>query len=118
MGEDGLLQRGLVIRLLVLANDIGGIRESLEWIKGELSPRAAVSLMAQYYPTNVAGTNARYVLLSRRISETEWLRAVSLLDELGMEEGWMQEYDGSAYYYRPDFSNEGTPFKDIRDFGT
>ena len=116
LGEDGLLKRGLLIRLLVLPNDSGGIRESLEWIKDELSPRVAVSLMAQYYPTNVAGTNARYVLLSRRITETEWLRAVSLLDELGMAEGWLQEYDGAAYYYRPDFSNGATPFKDIRDF--
>jgi putative pyruvate formate lyase activating enzyme len=116
-GDDGLLKRGLVIRLLVLPNDIGGIRESMEWIRDELSSRVAVSLMAQYYPTNVAGTNARYVLLSRRITETEWLRAVSVLDELGLEEGWMQEYDGAAYYYRPDFSNGETPFKDIRDFG-
>src|SRR5881275_3555080 len=60
--EDGLLQRGLVIRLLVLPNDVGGVRESLEWIKNELGARVAVSLMAQYYPTNVAGTNPRYVL--------------------------------------------------------
>src|SRR5256712_1345522 len=37
-GEDGLLKRGLVIRLLVLPNDIGGVRESLEWIRDELSP--------------------------------------------------------------------------------
>lgn len=114
--EAGLLRRGLVIRLLVLPNDVGGLRESLEWIRDELSPRVAVSLMAQYYPTNVAGTNQRYTLLSRRISETEWLRAVSLLDELGMENGWMQEYDGAAFYYRPDFSNRDTPFTDIRDF--
>ena len=116
IGADGVLQRGLVIRLLVLPNDSGGIRESLEWIRDELSPRVAVSLMAQYYPTNVAGTNQRYVLLSRRITETEWLRAVSALDELGMEGGWMQEYDGAAYYYRPDFVDQATPFKDIRDF--
>ena len=56
------------------------------------------------------------VLLSRRISEREWVRAVSLLEELGMEEGWMQEYDGASHYYRPDFSDPSTPFKDIRDF--
>src|SRR5499433_177618 len=55
---DGLLRRGLVIRLLVLPNDVASIRESLEWIRDELSPRVAVSLMAQYYPTNVAGTNS------------------------------------------------------------
>lgn len=115
-GEDGLLQRGLIIRLLVLPNDIGGIRESLEWIRDELSPRVAISLMAQYYPTNQAATNQRHILLSRRIMESEWLRTVTALDELGMEAGWMQEFDGAAYYYRPDFNNRETPFKDIRDF--
>lgn len=115
-GEGGLLKRGLVIRLLVLPNDIGGLRESLQWIRDELSPGVAISLMAQYYPTNVAGTNKRYTLLSRRISESEWMRAVSALDDLGMEEGWMQEYDGAAFYYRPDFSNRETPFRDVRDF--
>jgi hypothetical protein len=33
-----------------------------------------------------------------------------------MEEGWMQEYDGASHYYRPDFADPETPFKDIRDF--
>jgi putative pyruvate formate lyase activating enzyme len=115
--EDGLLKRGLVIRLLVLPNDVGGVGESLRWIHGELGSRVAVSLMAQYYPTNVAGTNQRYALLARRIRETEWLRAVAALDEFGMEEGWMQEYDGASFYYRPDFDDTETPFRDIRDFG-
>jgi putative pyruvate formate lyase activating enzyme len=115
-GEDGTLRRGLVARLLVLPNDIAGIRESLRWIRDELSPRVAVSLMAQYYATNKAATDERYTLLSRRITESEWWRAVSLLDELGMEEGWMQEYDGASHYYRPDFNDRETPFKDIRDF--
>ena len=115
-GSDGLVKRGLIIRLLVLPNDIGGVRESLEWIRDELSPRIAVSLMAQYYPTHQAATSKRHVLLSRRITETEWLRAVTALDALGMEEGWMQEFDGAAFYYRPDFADTNTPFKDIRDF--
>lgn len=114
--ENGVLQRGLVIRLLVLPNDIGGLRESLSWIRDELSQRVAVSLMAQYYPTNVAGTNQRYALLSRRISETEWMRAVSALEELRLEEGWMQEFDGASFYYRPDFNDSETPFRDVRDF--
>lgn len=114
--DQGLLRRGLIIRLLVLPNDVAGIRESIEWIRDTLSPRVAISLMAQYYPTHQAGTNQRHILLSRRITETEWLRAVTVLEQLGMEEGWMQEFDGAAYYYRPDFANPDTPFKDIRDF--
>jgi putative pyruvate formate lyase activating enzyme len=115
-GEDGLLKRGLVIRLLVLPNDLAGVRESLEWIRDALSPRVAVSMMAQYYATNRAATDERYTLLSRRITESEWLRALSALDELGMEEGWMQEYDGASHYYRPDFTDREVPFKDVRDF--
>src|SRR5215208_913567 len=67
--QNGLLQRGLIIRLLVLPNDIGGIRESLEWIRDTLSPRVAISLMAQYYPTHQAATSKRHILLSRRINE-------------------------------------------------
>ncbi len=116
VGDDGLVKRGLIIRLLVLPNDLGGIRESLEWIKDELSPRVAISLMAQYYPTHQAASNNRYVLLSRRISEGEWMRAVNALESLGMEEGWLQEFDGASFYYRPDFNEPRTPFKDIRDF--
>src|SRR5688572_8321600 len=114
--EDGLLRRGLLIRLLVLPNDIGGIEESLRWIRDELGPRTAISLMAQYYATNKAATDDRYILLSRRTSEGEWFDAVALLEELGMEEGFMQEYESASYYYRPDFEDREKPFKDIRDF--
>jgi hypothetical protein len=28
----------------------------------------------------------------------------------------MQEFDGAAYYYRPDFTDAERPFRDIRDF--
>jgi putative pyruvate formate lyase activating enzyme len=115
-GDDGLLKRGLLIRLLVLPNDIAEIEQNLRWIRDELSPKTAISLMAQYYATNKAATDERYILLSRRISEGEWFEAVSLLEELGMEEGFMQEYESASHYYRPDFTDKDKPFKDIRDF--
>lgn len=114
--ENNLLKRGLVIRLLVLPNDIAGIEENLRWIRDELSPKVAISLMAQYYATNKAATDDRYILLSRRISEREWSKTIELLDELGIEEGFMQEYESASHYYRPDFNDKEKPFKDIRDF--
>ncbi|MEQ1605962.1 MAG: radical SAM protein [Pyrinomonadaceae bacterium] len=111
-----LLRSGLLIRLLVLPNDIAGLEDNLRWIRDELSPKTAISLMAQYYATNKAATDDRYILLSRRISEGEWFEAVSLLEDLGMEEGFMQEYKSASHYYRPDFNDGDKPFKDIRDF--
>jgi putative pyruvate formate lyase activating enzyme len=114
--DDGLLKRGLLVRLLVLPNDIAGIAENLLWIRDELGPTTGISIMAQYYATNKAATDERYILLSRRISEGEWFDAVSLLDELGFEEGFMQEYESASHYYRPDFTDADKPFRDIRDF--
>ena len=114
--ENGLLKRGLLIRLLVLPNDIAEIEKSLRWLRDEVSPRTAISLMAQYYATNKAATDDRYILLSRRITEGEWFEAVSLLEDLGIEEGFMQEYESASHYYRPDFNDKEKPFKDIRDF--
>ena len=115
-GADGLLKRGLVIRLLVLPNDLAGIEENLAWIRDELSPKVSISLMAQYYATNKAASDERYILLSRRISEREWFSAIEIMEELGMEEGFMQEYESASHYYRPDFNDKDKPFKDIRDF--
>ena len=114
--DSDLLKRGLLIRLLVLPNDIAEIEKNLRWIRDELSPKQAVSLMAQYYATNKAATDERYILLSRRISEGEWFEAVSLLEDLGIEEGFMQEYESASHYYRPDFNDAEKPFRDIRDF--
>ena len=116
--ENGLLRQGLLIRLLVLPNDMAGIAENLQWIRDELSPKTAISLMSQYYATNNAATDERYILLSRRISEGEWWKAVSLLEDMGIEEGFMQEYESASHYYRPDFADADKPFKDIRDFQT
>jgi putative pyruvate formate lyase activating enzyme len=112
---DGLLRRGLVIRLLVLPNDIAGIRESLRWIRDELSPKVAVSLMAQYFPTNKVALD-RYPLISRKIRWTEWMQAIEHLESMEMEEGWLQEFESASEYYRPDFGDAKMPFKDIVDF--
>jgi putative pyruvate formate lyase activating enzyme len=114
--KKGILQKGLLIRLLVLPNDLAGIEENLRWIKEELSPKVAVSLMAQYYATNKAATDEKYILLSRSINEREWIKAVKVLEKLGMEQGFMQEYESASLYYRPDFTDAEKPFRDIRDF--
>jgi putative pyruvate formate lyase activating enzyme len=113
--ENGLLERGLIIRLLVLPNDIAGIFDSLRWIRDNLSPKVAVSLMAQYFPTNKVALD-RYPLISRKIRWSEWLTAIEQLESLGMDEGWMQDFQSASEYYRPDFGNAGLPFKDIIDF--
>ena len=115
-GEDGLLKSGLLVRMLVLPNGVAGVSESLAWIAETLSPRVAISLMAQYYPIHRAASDARYSALSREITAGEWEEALALLEANGLENGFQQELETANRYYRPDFTDRETPFKDVRDF--
>jgi len=116
LGDDGLLKSGLLVRLLVLPNGAAGIGDSLAWISEALSPRVAISLMAQYYPIHRAANDARYGALSRSITAGEWDEALAALAANGMERGYQQELEGANKYYRPDFRDRDKPFRDIRDF--
>lgn len=116
-GEDGLLKSGLLVRMLVLPNGVAGVGESLAWIAETLSPRVAISLMAQYYPIHRAAKDARYDALSREITAEEWEDALAALEANGLENGFQQELATANRYYRPDFTDREMPFKDVRDFG-
>ena len=114
--DDELLKSGLVIRMLVLPNGVAGVSESLAWIAETLSPRVAISLMAQYYPIHRAASDPRYSLLSRGITAGEWNEALAALEANSLTSGFQQELSTANRYYRPDFADRETPFRDARDF--
>jgi len=100
--EDGIARKGLIIRHLILPDDIAGSEESLRWLVDEISPRVTVSIMSQYHPSYRA---YKYRELNRRITKEEYARVVRLVDKLGMENGWLQGME-SPRYYLPDFSTD------------
>jgi len=104
--ESGVARRGLIVRHLILPNGIAGSEESLTWLAREVSPAVTVGIMSQYHPSHKA---QRISLLSRTISEAEYEEVLRLLDEVGLENGWVQEM-GAAENYLPDFDREGHPF--------
>ena len=114
--EEGLLRSGLLVRVLVLPNGAAGVAESLAWIAETLSPKVAISLMAQYYPIHRAASNEKYAALNRSITPREWEEALAALASNGLYEGYQQELDTANRYYRPDFRDADAPFRDIRDF--
>ncbi len=110
-GDDGLVKRGLIIRHLVLPNDIAASRETLTWIRDALGADTTLSVMSQYFPTHRALTMP---LLDRKVRESEYLKVLAILEELGMENGWAQEFEASEYY-RPEFEDRDRPFKGAAD---
>jgi putative pyruvate formate lyase activating enzyme len=79
LAGDGSLQRGLLIRMLVLPEGLAGVEESLAWVARELSPRVAISLLAQYRPAHRVLSTGDLPDLARRISSSEWQAAVDAL---------------------------------------
>ena len=79
LGPDSALERGLLIRMLVLPNSLAGVEDSLQWVAAHLSPRVAISLLAQYRPAHRVARTHDYPELARRISGDEWRSAVEAL---------------------------------------
>ncbi|OPZ22745.1 MAG: Radical SAM superfamily protein [candidate division BRC1 bacterium ADurb.BinA364] len=107
LDEEGVARRGMLVRHLVLPGGLAGSRESLRWLRDRISPRISLSLMAQYYPAHRA---AGFPPLHRRVSLAEYLEATDALEELGLEEGWVQSHEDAPDAYRPDFSRD-RPFE-------
>ncbi len=104
--ENGIVEKGMIVRHLILPDRLAGSVNSLRWLANKISLSVTVSIMSQYYPT----VNTRKIpQLSRSISKDEHQEVVSLAHELGLENGWIQEME-SKEYYLPDFSNTNSPF--------
>lgn len=108
--ENGIVVKGLIIRHLILPNGLAETEKVFKFIS-ELDPKIHISLMAQYYPTNVAN---RYILMSRPVSNAEYARAIELLDKFGLENGWIQELESSESYHPHFEGNRIDPFNNVK----
>jgi putative pyruvate formate lyase activating enzyme len=102
----GVAVKGLLIRLLVLPYDIGGIKETLDFIRSELSTDVYLSIMAQYHPTYNAFDHTR---LRRRITAKEYLEIVRYAEKKGFSFGWTQDHISLKVeedLFMPDFKDK------------
>jgi putative pyruvate formate lyase activating enzyme len=79
--RNGIMQRGLMIRHLVMPNEVGGSVEILEWIAENLPKNTYVNLMAQYSPHHKAFD---FKKISRRITGEEYRRVVDRAQKLDL----------------------------------
>jgi putative pyruvate formate lyase activating enzyme len=105
-GEDVTAESGMIVRHLVLPGQVSNSLSVMRFLADEISPRIHVSLMAQYYPTKQV---ANHPQLGRGLYESEYQQVVDEMENLGMYNGWIQEFESSDFY-RPDF-NQSHPFE-------
>lgn len=78
---DGVIYRGLMIRHLVMPNNVGGSIEIMQWIAENLPKDTYINIMAQYRPAFRAYD---YPQLSRMINQAEYRSVVNKARKLGL----------------------------------
>ena len=98
-GDDGMMQKGVIVRHLVLPGALENTKGVLQDISS-IDDTMYVSLMGQYFPTpNVEN----HPILSRRITEDEYDQATQAFFNAGLQNGFSQELDSATEEYVPDF---------------
>ena len=88
LNDQKLAESGMIIRHLVLPNNLSGSKDSFEWLKKELGTQIHISLMSQYFPTHLA---QEYEIVNRKITVEEYITALNMIEELGFENVWAQD---------------------------
>lgn len=86
--KNGMITKGLIIRHLVLPNNIENTKQVLKWIKENIDKDVYVSVMTQYFPTYKAN---EYEEINRKINEEEYEEVENYIYELDIENGYMQD---------------------------
>ena len=95
--EEGIMQRGMIIRHLVLPNHILNSRRVLKWINENMHD-VYVSGMAQYFPTYKA---KEIDDINRKLTKEEYEQIENYLYRLDLENGYIQELGEHEEEYVP-----------------
>ncbi|MEG2348831.1 MAG: radical SAM protein, partial [Clostridia bacterium] len=98
--ENQIIQNGMIIRHLILPNNIKNTKSVLKWIKENIGKEAYISIMAQYFPTYKA---KKIESLNRKITKKELEQVEKYIYELDFENGYIQELGKHEEEYVPKF---------------
>lgn len=105
IGADGILQRGVLIRHLILPGQVEDTKRILEYVAEMFEPGDVLfSLMRQYTP---CGRAAEFPEIDRRITDEEYEACESYMEELGIIDGYVQQKESAEAAFIPAFDGTG-----------
>jgi putative pyruvate formate lyase activating enzyme len=101
LDDQGVAERGLLVRHLILPNDVAGSRASLDFL-ASLSTDMVIGLMSQYSPQFRAHEFPR---INRRITASEYAAVVDYAWSIGLHRCLVQATPSNHMFF-PDFGKE------------
>ena len=100
LDENGIMKKGLIIRHLVLPNNLQNSKDILKWINDNMDKNVFVSVLAQYFPTHMA---KEFPEINRKLTKEEYEEIEDYLYSLDLDNGYIQELGEHEEEYVPDF---------------
>ena len=102
--NNGIMQSGMIVRHMILPNNIDNTKAVVKWIKENLGENTLISIMAQYFPTHKANM---YEEINRKVTQEELEEIQDYLEEQNMLNGYIQELEEKEECYVPNFNLDG-----------
>ncbi len=96
---DGLLKKGLVVRVLILPGHIHDAKEIIHYLYTTYHNDIFISIMNQYTPV----TSCKYENLNRKITEDEYEEVINFALTIGVDNAFIQEGDTAMESFIPKF---------------
>ncbi len=103
--ENGIMQKGVIVRHLMLPDCARDSRAVLEYLYKTYGDSIYISLMRQFTPT--AELRDKHPELFRKITDKEYGRMLDFCDTLGIERGFSQDAGCEEESFIPPFDLEG-----------
>lgn len=103
-GEDGYIQKGTIVRHLILPGHTKNSKKVLEYLYHTYGRKIYISIMNQYTPV---WQQEEYTELNRKVTEREYEKVLNFAMELGIENGFIQEGKTASESFIPDFNCTG-----------
>lgn len=101
--ENGIMQRGMIIRHLVLPSNTNSSISALDYLAENFGD-TYISVMAQYVP---CGDLTEYKEINRPLTQREYDKVVNHIFDLGLQKIFVQELEAASDEFIPDFDLTG-----------
>jgi len=100
--KNQIMKKGVIIRHLVLPNNLQNTFSVLDWIKYNLGETQYISIMAQYTPCY---KSIQFPEINRKLHVIEYKRVINYVNKLNFINGFCQDLVSANISYIPDFKN-------------
>lgn len=102
--QNGTIQKGVVVRHLVMPNCTQDSKKILDWLKQHTNDNILLSIMGQYTPCH----NAKYFEeINRKITPLEYKIVINHAKKLGLTSGFVQDLESASQKYIPVWDLKG-----------